>query len=65
MPRKIVQIVTSAHALDGVIEENLYALDSTGSIWTWCDDSRDYTAGWMEMDLPWDCKREKKPVAGR
>lgn len=60
--RKIVQIATSAIAETEfhTSEENLYALDSLGSIYFWSNGDESRTRGWIEMPLPWDVKSELK-----
>lgn len=68
--RRVVQVTASATAIgnfrdDGeptlIEQENLYALDSDGVIWQWCQSYPGYRGGWMPLAAPWDDRVEKKP----
>lgn len=60
---KIVQIaVAMTQDTDGTIAEQLYALDSSGQIWQWNNESNKYTAGWSAIDLPWNSLSIKKKL---
>lgn len=69
MPTKKLRLVQIAVAAccdaDGnYVDERLYALDSTGTLWWWRDETRQSTAGWERLDLPWENRSEKKELKG-
>ena len=58
---RIIQIAIAATDTDdGKRTETIFALDSTGHIWFWCEESSKKTAGWVSMALPWDRPQKDK-----
>lgn len=61
MSRRVIAIAVAAtETEEQPRNEALYALDSDGVIWQWCDGDHAYTSGWIEMAAPWDRRREKR-----
>jgi hypothetical protein len=58
--RKVIQIAVAQTEDESGIHESFYALDSDGGIWWWRDGTSTNTAGWLELDAPWDSQVEKR-----